>query len=435
MRNSTFFARNSTFFGQNSTFMGVFDRIFRRTKEKRSDNLLNSTLYGTLGSRYSEGLAMQLSTVYRCVDCIGDAVAQLPIQIMKVGRDGYKKPAVTHTAYWLINKEPSKYMSRHLMMKSMIVSMLLRGNAFVRIKRDYDGNAIELEFLHPSKVTIIDDERGHIIAYAHPDYGWIEPSDMIHVPNFSYDGEHGVSTLRHAINSLELAYDSEQHAKDFFESGASLSGVVTVNHVLTQKQKDDFMTQWRAKMSGASNSVALLEADMDYKAIGVNPADAQLLETRKYSVVDICRFFGVSPQKAYDQTGQSYASIEASQLAFLTDTLQPYLDKIELEFERKIFVPREKFKYEVSFDTSVLLRTDKTGLAEYYTKMYNLGALTTNDIRRQLDLEPVEKGDQAFIQSNLVPIDKPLNATQAQQQPDPNKNGSNNQQEDDETQK
>jgi HK97 family phage portal protein len=186
---------------------------------------------------------------------------------------------------------------------------------------------------------------------------------------------------------------------------------------------------------GTSNSVALLEADMDYKAIGVNPADAQLLETRQYSVMDICRFFGVSPQKAYDMSTQSYSSIEASQLAFLTDTLQPMLEKIELEFERKLFLPSEKFKYDVSFDTSVMLRTDKNAQAEYYTKMFNLGVLTTNDIRRQLDYEPVEKGDQPFIQSNLVPIDKPLNSTQAHQQPNPGKNGSNNQQEDDETQK
>ena len=111
------------------------------------------------------------------------------------------------------------------------------------------------------------------------------------------------------------------------------------------------------------------------------------------------------------------------------------LDKIELEFERKLFTPSEKFKYDVSFDTSKMLRTDKNAQAEYYTKMFNLGVLTTNDIRKQLDYEPVKKGDQPFIQSNLVPIDKPMTATQAQQQPNPSKNGSNNQEEDDETQK
>ena len=412
--------------------MGFFDRF--RKREKRDADASFTTLVGNLSSRYTESKSMQLSAVYRCVNCVSDAVAQLPIQILKVNAKGYKKPATSHTAYWLLAKEPSKYMSRFSMLKSMVVSMLLRGNAFVHIKRDYYGDAIELEFLHPDEVTIVDNEYGHIMAYAHPRYGWVEPSDMVHVPNFSMDGEHGISTIRHASQTLELAYDSDVHAKDFFENGASLSGVVTVNHALTQKQKDDFMAKWSAKMAGNKYSVALLEADMDYKPIGVNPADAQLLETRKYSVIDICRFFGVSPQKAYDMSSQSYASVEASQLAFLTDTLQPILNEIELEFERKVFLPSEKFKYQVSFDTSVLLRTDKGALADYYTKMYNLGALTTNEIRKQLDLEPVDKGDQAFIQSNLVPIDKPLNAAQAQQQPDPNDNGGNNQEEDDPSQ-
>lgn len=411
--------------------MSFWTRIFGR--EKRSIDTVCSVV-GAHGSSYDNSKVLTLATVYRCVECISDAVAQLPIQILKVSGKGYKKQATTHPAYWLLNMEPSMYMSRFMMLKSMVVSMLLKGNAYVRVVRDDEGNAIWLEFLHPDTVTIVDNEWGHIMAYAHPRYGWIEPRDMIHVPNYSSDGEHGVSTIRHAASALKLSYDSDEHAREFFESGASLSGVVTVNHVLTQKQKDDFLSKWNARMAGGGSNIALLEADMDYKAISVNPVDAQLLETRKYGVVDICRFFGVSPHKAYDMSSQSYASVEAEQLAFLTDTLQPLLAKIELEFERKIFTNKEKFKFFVTFDTSVLLRTDKGALADYYTKMYNLGVLTTNDIRKQLDLEPVAYGDQAFVQSNLVPINRPLNAAEAQQQPDPNGNGSNNQEEDDPSQ-
>ena len=410
--------------------MGFWKRLFGREKRSSGDCSISIS---AMGSRYSEQKALQLSTVYRCVECISDAVAQLPIQILKVNSKGYKKLATSHPAYWLLNKEPSHYMSRFMMLKSMVTSMLLRGNAYVYVERDEEGNALWLEFLHPDTVTIIDNERGHIMAYAHPYYGWIEPCNIVHVPNWSADGEHGLSTIRHATQTLQLAYDSDEHARQFFESGASLSGVVTINHVLTQKQKDDFLAKWNAKMGNGGSSVALLEADMDYKAISVNPADAQLLETRKYGVIDICRFFGISPHKAYDMTASSYASVEIDQLAFLTDTLQPLISKIELEFERKIFLPKEKFKYVVTFDTSVILRTDKNGLADYYTKMYNLGVLTTNEIRKQLDLEPVDEGDQAFIQSNLVPIDKPLNATQAQQQPNANSD-SNNQKQDDPSQ-
>ena len=360
-------------------------------------------------TNFNASQAMTLPVVYRCIQCISEAVAQLPIQVFHIDDDGNRELAVNHPAYWLLNKEPSKHMTRHAMFAAIVSAMHLKGNAYIYIKRDFNGNAEALEFLCPGDVTIIDNDERHIMAYAHPRYGWIEPSDMVHIVNFSHDGEHGVSTLRYAEQALDLAHKSEEHARTFFESGASLNGIVTVNHVLTQKQKDEFIESWRRKMNSGSN-VALLESDMDFKAVGVNPEDAQLLETRKYSVVDICRFFGVSPQKAYDLGSQSYKSIEASQLAFLTDTLQPLLEKIELEFERKLFLPGEKFRYDVHFDTSGLLRTDKAALAEYYTKMFNIGVVTTNEIRKQLDYEPVEKGDQPFIQSNLVPIDKPLNA-------------------------
>lgn len=406
-----------------------------KKKEKRDEGGVNVVSLVGNPQRFTEGKSVELSTVYRCVSCISDAVAQLPIEILKVTSKGYKKRALTHPAFWLVNKEPSRHMSRFTMMKSLVTSMILKGNGYIRIARNEDGNAIELEFLHPDNVAIIDDEYGHIAYYAHPRYGFIEPSDIIHIVNFSHDGEHGVSTVRYAANTLGLAYDSEVHAREFFKGGASLSGVVSVNHPLTAKQKEDFFRTWSSKFNSAGRGgVALMEADMEYKPISVSPSDAQLLETRQFNVVDICRFFGVSPSKAYDLSHSSYSSIEASQLAFLTDTLQPILDKIELEFERKLFLPGERFKYDVSFDTSVLLRTDKSALADYYTKMFNLGVLTSNEIRRQMDFEPVEGGDQPFIQSNLVPIDKPMNATLAQQQPNPGKNGSNNQEEDDETQ-
>lgn len=400
--------------------MGKIAEFFGLTKKPREEKRdLSGLSFETLTpamTSYARTQAMTLPVVYRCIQCLSTSVAQLPLQVLKIDSNGNKKPAINHPAYWLLSKEPSKYMTRHAMLSAVVASMHLKGNAYIYIKRDYNGNAESLEFLRPEAVTIIDDEKRHIMAYAHARYGWIEPSNIIHIVNYSNDGEHGISTLRYAEQSLELARRGEEHAKRFFESGASLNGIVTVNHVLSQKQKDEFLSKWRAKMNGGSN-VALLEADMDFKPIGVNPEDAQLLETRKYSVVDICRFFGVSPQKVYDMSNQSYKSLEANQLAFVTDTLQPLLEKIELEFERKLFLPSEKFKYDVRFDTSVLLRTDKKSLSEYYTKMFNLGVITTNDIRKRLHLEPVPKGDQPFIQSNLVPIDRPLNATQAQQQP------------------
>ena len=155
---------------------------------------------------------------------------------------------------------------------------------------------------------------------------------------------------------------------------------------------------------------------MTFQPITVNPADAQLLETREFNVIDICRFFGVSPVKAFDLSKSSYSTVEATQLAFLTDTLSPLLEKIELEFQRKLYKPSEKKSIDVRFDTSVLLRADKASLAEYYNKLFQIGSITPNEIRKALDFEPIENGDKSFIQVNMSTLDKiisnPFNETQ-----------------------
>nr|DAT69098.1 MAG TPA: portal protein [Caudoviricetes sp.] len=149
--------------------------------------------------------------------------------------------------------------------------------------------------------------------------------------------------------------------------------------------------------TGTPNGVAVLEGNLAFEPITVNPTDAQLLETRQFNVVDICRFFGVSPVKAFDLTKSSYSTVEATNLSFLTETLSPLLEKIELEFERKLYKPSEKDSIDVRFDTATLLRADKQSLANYYQTLFNIGVVSPNDIRKQLDLPAMEGGDNTFV--------------------------------------
>ena len=145
---------------------------------------------------------------------------------------------------------------------------------------------------------------------------------------------------------------------------------------------------------------------MDFKPITVNPTDAQLLETREFNVIDICRFFGVSPVKAFDLSKSSYSTVEATNLSFLTDTLSPLLEKIELEFERKLYKPSEKESIDVRFDTSRLLRADKQSLANYYSTLFNIGVVSPNEIRNEIDLPYIDGADNHFIQVNMMEVKK-----------------------------
>ena len=377
--------------------------------EERSSTF-DYLMYNT-GANYGTSKAMLLSTVYRCVEVISDSVAQLPLEPYKIDADGYRLKFTSHPSYRILNKEPNNRMTRFTFIKTLVVSTLLKGNGFAYIERDNKGNAIALHYIPSELVTIIPPTTiGENVMYNVTGLSnSVESCNMIHILNFSYDGITGISTLSHAKNTLGLAMDSESHASGFFKGGANLAGILTVQSTLTSKQKQDLKTSWQTAFSpttGQPNGVAVLEGNMEFKPITVNPSDAQLLETREFNVIDICRFFGVSPVKAFDLSKSSYSTVEATNLSFLTDTLSPLLEKIELEFERKIYKPSEKESIDVHFDTSRLLRADKQSLANYYSTLFNIGVVSLNEIRKELDLASVEGGDNHFVQVNLMEVNK-----------------------------
>lgn len=398
--------------------MGIFNFWKKKAKPVTEEREytpygLNSLVYNT-NSSYRNDKAMLLSTVYRCVDVIGDSVAQLPLEPYKIDENGYKRKYVEHPTYYLLNKEPNSQMSRFTFMKTLITSVLLNGNGYALIERDMNGNATSLKLIPSELVTVsrIDPLKEKIMYNVTGINKLVEPINMIHILNFSYDGITGISTLQHARNTLGLASDSEAHAEGFFKGGANLAGIIKVQSSLTPKQKLDIKESWQSTFSpitGTPNGVAVLEGNMDFQPITVNPSDAQLLETREFNVIDICRFFGVSPVKAFDLSKSSYSTVEATQLAFLTDTLNPLLEKIELEFERKLYKPSERTSIDVRFDTSSLLRADKTSQASYYNTLFQIGVITPNEIRKALDLEPLENGDKSFVQVNVQTLDNAVN--------------------------
>lgn len=395
--------------------MSWFNKKKKEVAVEERGNTFDYLLYNS-GCNYTTSKAMLLSTVYRCVEVISDSVAQLPLEPYRIDAQGYKIKFTTHPTYRLLNAEPNSKMTRFTFIKTLIVSTLLKGNGFAFIERDEEGNAKALHYIPSELVTIIPPKTlGDNIVYSVTGLSnLIEACNMIHILNFSYDGITGISTLSHAKHTLGLASDSEAHASGFFKGGANLAGILTVQSTLTTKQKEALKSSWQTAFSpqtGQPNGVAVLEGNMEFKPITVNPSDAQLLETRQFNVIDICRFFGVSPVKAFDLSKSSYSTVEATNLSFLTDTLSPLLEKIELEFERKLYKPSEKANIDVRFDTSRILRADKQSLANYYSTLFNIGVVSCNEIRKEIDLPAVEGGNSHFVQVNLATLQ---NATQLQ---------------------
>nr|AIF26693.1 putative phage portal protein [uncultured bacterium fosmid pJB83B9] len=239
----------------------------------------------------------------------------------------------------------------------------------------------------------------------------IEPCDMLHIKNFSYDGVVGVSTLSHASQSIGIATQNEESVANFFESGGRVTGVLTEETAsrLKEDQIREIYAKWKANT--ANGGIQVVPGNLKFQSVSVNPKDAQMLESRQFNVVDICRFYGVSPVKAFDLSHSSYATVEATQLQYLVDTVLPYITKFEQELNNKLLLPSERGQYVIEFDTSVLLRTDKSALAAYWNQLFQVGAATPNEVRQKNNLPRVEGGDEAFVQVNVQTL---RNATRPQ---------------------
>lgn len=390
-------------------------KFWKKNKpEERASAVFGDYLLYNTASSYANNKAMLLSAVYRCVEVISDSIAQLPCEPYRIDSDGCKIKFTKHPTYNLLNREPNQNMSKFTFMKTMVVSMLLTGNAYALIERDERGNAKALYYIPTELVTILKPQTiTDTISYSITGMkNVVEDCNMIHILNFTSDGYEGISTLAYARKTLGLAMDAEANAEGFFKGGANVAGILKCNSPLATKQKESLKSSWNSAFNGSTgtpNGIAVLDADLDFQSVTVNPSDAQLLETRQFNVVDICRFFGVSPVKAFDLSKSSYNTIEQMQLAFLTDTLQPLLEKIECEFQRKLYKPSEKDNITVRFSTAPLLRADKQSQANYYNTLLQMGVMTINEIRRELDLPHLENGDTSFVQVNVQTL---KNATQ-----------------------
>ena len=378
--------------------------------------------------------SMQLSAVYRCIEVISDAVASLPFEPYKLSSQGNKQVDSSHITYDILNVSPNRIHSRFTFIKMMVTNILMFGNAFAYIERDANGNAIRLRWLNPGLVSIFYDFDETYVTYRHPKINNgedIQSENMIHLLNFTYDGFRGISTLQHAVLATDTARSADLHAQGFFSGGANLSGLLSVKGGLDDGQAAEIQKKWKTTLNpdtGNPNGLVVIEGDdMEFRSISVNPKDAQMLESRQFSVVEICRFFGVSPTKCFDLTQSTQNNIEQSSLGFLTDTLTPLIEKIENEFNRKLFRPSERKKMSVQFDVTTLLRADLTTQAEYYSKLYSIGVYQTNDIRKKLNMSPVEGGDVSFVQGALLPITYDFSAkSQIDNKLKPNQNAPQN---------
>lgn len=391
--------------------MGLFNRKKNVEPTNINTEERNIGAIGGLGfnsySTYSSNSNLQLSAVNCALQNISNSVATLSLELFKDTTEG-RIQLLNNDVYKLMNFEPSKNFTRFHFMKMTIYALLLRGNSYAHIIRDDKGNASEVKFILPDAVTVKYNQLTDIITYyINGSNKPINSNDVLHFKQFSNDGILGTSTLFHGSNILKQATDVDAFSSSFFKSGAAVSGVITSNSQVNQKQREQIQSAWSNTFNSQTPGVVVLEGGLEYKPVSISPVDADLLLTRNFNVLEIARLFNINPSKLMDYTNSSFSTLEQMELSYQQNTIYPYLVMIEAELNKKLFNESDKGKLFFKFDTAEALITDKKTLAEFYNKMIQNGIMTVNEVRSKFNLTKAEGGDKLYIQLNMKDINEP----------------------------
>ena len=333
-----------------------------------------------------------LSAFHRCVELISSSVANLPISVLFIDKQGNKKQRNNHRLNVVFqNMLLSRFQFIHNLVKDVITS----GNAFAYIHRDNGGNVKQITYMQPTEVQVVYNKQKGELYYQIPSISKqkIEPYDMLHLAMNSKDGIVGTSTLSLMNRTLKGAGYAEATALNLFENnGQSPRGILTVESQLSPKQRDDIKSNWASNLS--SNGVCVLQGNMRYQSLSATANDQQLLESRKFHQEQICQFMGVPPELLGMKEPKN---IEELTNQFLTFTLQPIITLIEEEFTRKLFAPSEK-NFRIDLDENSILRMSKSAQAAFFSSMTERGILSINEARSELGYESIgEQGDKHII--------------------------------------
>lgn len=364
----------------------------------------------TAGQQVNENTVMSLSASWACTRLISEAVATLPLHLYERTPDGRRR-AVNHPLYPILNRSPNANSTAATYWESNTAAILLRGNGFSE-KQFFNGRMVGLKFLAPHRLGAKKNANGDIqIIYTEEDgtQREIRERNLFHVPGFSLDGKWGLSTIQYGAAVFGSALAASNAANGTFERGLAPTVAFTMEHVLKKEQRAEFRKNMK-QISGALNAgeSPLLEGGMDAKTIGIKPSDAQLLESRAFSVEEVCRWFRVDPSMVGHGNKDSNwgTGLEQKLIGFLTFTLRPWLTRIEQAINKSLLSPTDQLRYYAEFSIEGLLRADSAARSAFYSVMVNNGIMTRDEVRRLENLPTMGgNADVLTVQTAMAPLD------------------------------
>ena len=405
----------------------LFTRIFGRTKAAAPAVTREATAQpappepstprtggiSVLWPSYVGDTALCVATVYRCVRLLAEKVANLSVQVMK-RKDGVFVDDYASRLAYLLNVQPDPNINAFDFWAQVVENTLMgEGNAYIvpfisPVAMDYDrlalcGRGTVVYDDINDKYTVTDTVNGI--------FGTFDEDEIIHIKGLTTNNpKKGVSVLTYARLVLDIASAGDGETYNRFVNGGNVRGLITNDSSVRGfgEYQDAELSKTASSIDGkfrTGERIVSLPGQVEFKQLSLSSTDMQFLESRKFTVRDICRFFGVPPSFVFDDTSNNYKSAEMASVDFLSNTLDPLLKKIETELQRKLFTPSQYGRRKIQFDRRGLYACDLNSRVKYQAATIAAGIYTVNEWRREENKPTVEGGDKVLVSANLKGID------------------------------
>lgn len=360
------------------------------------------------GVRVSSDSAMRLGAVFRCVSVLANTFAVLPFGLFSPRTDGGRTPQQNHWLYKLVARRPNEYQNPFEWRQMCMGHIALRGNAYNRIYSNGKGEVTDLIPQHPDRVKMDVFPNGNYRYLVKQQDGSEEPvprGRMWHLRGLSQDGYVGMSPLAYARDAIGGGLAAQEYGARYFANSGSPTGgwIEHPGKFKDTTARDNFREAWQNARTGENrHKTPVLEDGMKFHELGIKNDEAQFIDTRKFSVTDICRFFGVPPHLAYDLDRSTYSNIEQQSLEFVIYTMLSITKSWKASIEYEFLEDQPTLS--ADFDLRELMRGDMTAITNYYRGMFNMGAYGPNDILLREGSDPIPGGDQRFVPVNMTPL-------------------------------
>jgi len=370
----------------------LFNRLFEQrnisyqTMWASGDMVELNNLAGTV---VNNDTVFQVNAIFSGVSLISDLVSTLPVDCF-VNRDGARFPFRPKPS-WV--DQPDVDLPRQAFYSSVVTSLLLDGNAFIRVYSNRRGEVVNLVVLNPTSVQIVRNGIGRLQFNVVGEEQPLTGDEILYIPDLLRPGQvRGVSRVTALKENFGLALALEKFAATFFGSGTNLAGVIEFPGNLTQEQADNLRSGFDSRHSGwsRSNRTGVLSGGAQFKPTQIDPQQSSLIDSRRFAVEDVARALNIPPHLLGLPGTMAYASVEENNRAFLTSTIQPMVAKIESAISPLMRRSPGGENAYVKFNMDALLRANIQARTAAYSTGLQAGYLTINDVRRMEDMLPVE---------------------------------------------